>query len=268
LICDAVGFFGRASAGRAKPPMIKAVMPDGTGFEAYLKSPEFHEAKSEFVLEREWLAAKLALALGLPVAIPAQIKVSGQFIESITDGQLRQQLERGPDVLFGSLSAGQGWNVWSSVIAVPRTAVQTAASIYLFDTVIQNWDRCVDNPNLLQKGDQLLMIDHEEAFVSATGAPPEQEYHRPPWVMGAIVNHSGTFEEHPLWSKLRPATAVDFRAACNASKALPDDAFSLYSSEMPLCWSHAAGEKIVTYLSECLARLDNIVEQVENNYTK
>jgi hypothetical protein len=261
-------FDGRAGFGRAKPPMVIVSAPNGSLFEVYLKSPNFHEKKSEFAIEREWVAAKLALALELPCAPPLKVNLSKAFIASVPDEQLRRQLSAGPEIVFGSLSAGAGWNIWTEAMALPRNKLALATKIYLFDTIIQNWDRCIDNANLLQKGDSLLLIDHEEAFVEATGTDAERSFQNVPWMPGAINNFEGLGTEHPLWRKLRPATMVDFKDAAASWKSLPEDAFALYAGAIPGCWSTKATTAIAEYLSKATQKIDEITDLIEYNYKR
>lgn len=153
-------------------------------------------------------------------------------------------------------------------MAVSREHVQTAAEIYVFDTIIQNWDRCAANPNLLIKGDKFLMIDHGEAFVEATGSGGEREHTPLPWKLGGIVNHEGEYEMHPLWPKLRPKGRVDFAAAAASWKALPDDAFALIAADVPDCWSKVTASRIAAYLAEAVENVNDIVANIEHNFNR
>lgn len=241
------------------------VAPNGTEFEAYLKAPHLGEKHFPFLLEREWFAGKLARQLGLPCALPLQIRLDSEVVASVQDHVLRAKLYEGPGVLFGSLNAGPGWSLWSDAMVLSRDHVQIAAEIYLFDTIIQNWDRCAANPNLLIKGDQFLMIDHGEAFVDATGTDAERELTPRPWALGGVLNHEGEYEMHPLWPKLRPKNRVDFTAAADRWRALPDDAFTLIAADVPDCWNKAATSKISSYMTEAMESLNAIVANIEQN---
>jgi hypothetical protein len=237
-------------------------------YEVYLKSPHFHENKSAFVIEREWMAAKLGLALDLPCALPMKVRISEAFIGTIESEQLRQQLRAGPEIIFGSLSAGTGWNIWNEAAHLPQRHLPLATKIYLFDTIIQNWDRSIENANLLLKGDNMLLIDHEEAFVEATGSDAERDYQRVPWLPGAISNFAGVGTEHPLWRKLHPKTMVDFQVAAGQWKGLPDDTFAIYGSAIPECWSNNATTAIAEYLSKATQKIDEITALIEYNHTR
>lgn len=266
LIFEASTFVRRANSGRAEPPMVVACLPDGRPLEVYLKSPWFHEAKSPFVAEREWMAAKLAEALSLPSPQACKVRVSKQFIDTIPDEKLRNQLLNGPDVLFASQSAGSGWNVWTEAATLPRSTLPQMVQTYLFDTVIQNWDRCIPNPNMLLKGDEFLLIDHEEAFVTATGTPAEQDLNLPPWLPGAVDNHVGEFDEHPFWRKLKPKSLVNFEDAFDVWKKFPDDIYQLHAGDIPDCWNRSATDKIASYLENASSELHQIANNVKHNF--
>ena len=153
-------------------------------------------------------------------------------------------------------------------MAVSRDHAQIAAEIYVFDTIIQNWDRCAANPNLLVKGDKFLMIDHGEAFVEATGSDAERELTPPPWKLGGVVNHAGEYEMHPLWPKLRPKNRVDFAAIADRWKALPDDAFALIAADVPDCWSKETALRIAAYMTEARENVNEIVANIEHNFDR
>lgn len=238
-----------------------------------MKGPNFRgpsEPPFLFLLEREWIAARLALRLNLPCVYPVQIRIDSAIIEVVEDSQLRDALKNGPEILFGGINVGVGWSEWSSAFSVPRNGVQCAAEIYLFDTMIQNWDRSVAQPNLLAKGPNLMMLDHGEAFVEATATSAERDYHGVPWHLGSIRNAEGAdeFERHPLWSKLRPKSHVSFTDAVERWKRLPEDVFDLIAAEVPSCWDSRTAQKIADYLSEAVEKIDKILENIEHNFSR
>jgi hypothetical protein len=268
LICNLTGIATPTNNGRTRPLKVFCEAPDGTEFEAFLKGPHFAEKPFPCLLEREWMAARLACQLGLPCALPLKIHLDPEVVASEQNHALRTRLQSGPEILFGSLNSGPGWSVWTDATPLPRTHAQTAAEIYVFDTIIQNWDRSVENPNLLVKGDKLLMIDHGEAFVEATGADAEREFPPPPWRLGGVVNHEGTYETHPLWPKLRPKSSIDFLAATDRWKALPEDTFNLMAADVPDCWTTETAMQIAAYLAFAVENVDKILANIEYNFER
>lgn len=259
-------FLGRSSSGRAAPPRVIAQLPASQCVEVYLKSPAFHHQKSEFVAEREWMAYKFAEALGLPCAPGIPVRITKEFIATIPNHTLTDQLLSGPDVLFGSVNCGSGWSIWSTASKLPRSKLPLMTQAYVFDTIIQNWDRCIPNPNLLIKGDEFQLIDHEEAFVTATGRPEEQDFHPEPWRLDAINNFCGEDLEHPFWRKLAPKTQVSFAHAVQIWKNLPDDIYQLSRAGTPSCWDGAAMLRIADYLEEATSNIEQVLTQIQQNY--
>jgi len=268
LIFNLTGIASRPDYGRTKPVRVLVETPDGNEFEAYLKAPHLGEKPFPCLLEREWFAGRLAQQLGLPCAPAMQIRLTPEVVGSVPDTFLRGKLQTGPEIVFGSLNGGAGWIEWSDAMMIARQNLQLAAEIYLFDTIIQNWDRCAPNPNLLVKGDQFLMIDHGEAFVSATGSGAERDHHALPWMVGGVENHVGEYEMHPLWPKLRPKNRVDFAAAADRWKALPDDVFTLIAADVPGCWNKVTASQIADYMTEAVENVNAIVTNIEHNFKR
>jgi hypothetical protein len=268
LICNLTGIATPPDNGRTRPLRVFGEAPDGTEFEAYLKGSHLGEKAFPYLMEREWMAARLAKQLGLPCALPLQIRLDPDVVATEQNPALRARLQSGPEILFGSLNSGPGWSLWTDATAVSRGHAHVAAEIYFFDTLIQNWDRCAANPNLLVKGDKFLMIDHGEAFVEATGSEPERDMTPLPWKVGGVVNHAGEYEIHPLWSKLRPKSRIRFTEVANRWRALPADMFDLIAADVPDCWSKAASLRIAAYLAEAVEKVDKIVANIEYNFER
>lgn len=268
LICNLTGIASQPDNGRTRPVRVFGEAPDGTEFEAYLKAPHLGEKPFPCLLEREWFAGRLAQQLGLPCALPLQIRLDPDVVASEPDPMLRARLQASPDILFGSLNSGPGWRLWTEGTTVPRDNAQIAAEIYVFDTIIQNWDRCTANPNLLVKGDRFLMIDHGEAFVEATASDAERDLTPLPWTLGGVINHQGEYEMHPLWPRLRPKNKVSFVAATERWKALPEDTFALIATSVPDCWNRMTASRIAAYLDEAVKNIGAIVANIEHNFDR
>lgn len=268
MILEAMTLMGRSGSGRAKPPRILAQAPDGTDVEVYVKSPQFYEIPNASLLEREWMAAKVGQALELPCGHPCKVRVSPEFIATVIDSPLRNQLTEGPEILFGSINEGPQWYACGEATKLPRASLPLMTNVYLFDTLIQNWDRCLPNPNILVKGNDIVLIDHGDAFADVTELGGSTSHGRSPWEPDGIGNFDDDFFEHPFWSKLRPKSHVDFKIAAQAWKNLPDDTFELAASEIPTCWSSRYARAIARYLTSAVSHIDEVVAQIEHNLNK
>lgn len=273
-----VRFLRRATSGRARPPMVTLSNSSGTLVEAYLKSPAFHEKKSPVCLEREWFASHLARDLRLPCAKIVPVEVTSELIRMAAevfqdDGSMLQgaipiskSLQNGPDLLIGSISLGTGWSEWTPVAPASINQLKMAAEIYFFDTLVQNWDRVIHNPNLLIKNDLYGMIDQEESFVEAVGLEVERSYQSKPWMENGVANHSGEFEEHPLWKKIKNRRGISFDAIVRKFKRLPQEQIESYGSggEFDI-WSQSASERISEYIFEAIENIETVRDAIEVN---
>ena len=130
------------------------------------------------------------------------------------------------------------------------------------DSVIQNCERRIANPNILKKGDEFRILDHEECFGSAT-APDDEKPHIPiPWDLGGLTNFIAGDYQHPFWRKLKSSTHVEFGIAAQAWKSLPADTFSMYADDAPAEWG-AACDDIASYLTTAVNHIDEVVEVIE-----
>ena len=108
----------------------------------------------------EWIAGKLGIALGLPVAPFKIVDVSEALVETFSYLDLGE-LGIGP--AFGSLRQ-EGLELTVSLIQEVPANIQR--DLLTFDWWIRNEDRCLTkyggNPNLLWKSDsaELVVIDH------------------------------------------------------------------------------------------------------------
>ncbi|MEI4473346.1 HipA family kinase [Frigidibacter sp. MR17.24] len=243
--------------------VIAQATDGGQPVEVFLKGPHFNSLKTfHNILEREWMAGRLASALGLPCAESCQVRVSPEVIATISDNLLREQLGMGPEVLFGSVSAGPQWNLWTPAVPKRRAAAPVMAEIFLFDTLVDNFDRSEHSPNLLMRGDDFLMIDHGEAFQSAAGAGGHEDLSVKPWLPGRLQNVEG-FDQHIFWPRLSQKDLPEFEGAAAGWRGLPEGTFAAIAAEIPACWSTATVNRIVDYLSEGVENLAAVLANIE-----
>lgn len=260
---------GRTSSGRSKPPKVQLQNTSGQRLEAYLKLPKYDKGEPKHSLEREWIATRLAHQLSLPCAQLIPVEVNTELLQMSQSCGLSNEIEAGPDLLVASASFGPGWSEWSASQTVTANQLDQASSIYFFDTVIQNWDRCRPNPNLLVSGQRYGMIDHEESFVQAAGSDEERDYHPLPWSWGGVENHIGDYEEHPLWRGLQRHKISHFDGIVENWKALPLHDIERYPDDPVFkTWNRHTADKIVHYILSAIENIDTIKLQIEANREK
>lgn len=265
MLWKVTSIHGRADSGRARPPKVELVRQDGETCEGYLKSPLLHGAKSPHCLEREWIATQLAKELHLPCADVVPVKVTPELrLMASTLGI--HELDSGPELLLASVSLGPGWSEWTPAVGVSTTQLEQACAIYFFDTMIQNWDRVIPNPNLLIKNDMYGLIDHEESFVEAAGSDAERDETKPPWVDEGVANDAGEYLEHPLWRGIKLRANATFDPIVAKWKSLSEEKFQSYCLDPVFNeWSGHVATKIVDYLVEVTERTDAVHMQIEAN---
>jgi hypothetical protein len=253
---EAVAFVRLLSSGRTKPALCICERANGSRVDVIVKQAAGCDAGIAG-LSREAIAACLAADLGLPVCEPLWVKVPSGLIAETTPSIT-------PTIAFGSRYAGPQYGTW---ISGTKLDGSLASQIMFFDAVIQNFDRRVGNPNLLVRGDDVRIIDHEAAFI----------YGRdrvigwiPPWQLGgmqAVVNPSGHILRSLLsvdsidevrikaaWSKIDEGKLREYR------QALPpefrENTTTMEQVERALTLVREACQRI----DECLAEFRRVLQ--------
>ena len=113
---------------------------------------------------KEWIAGKLALAMGLPIAPFSLVDVPEELLLFDSEGKYS---DLGAGVAFGSCKQTVTEVSFSVLSEVPK---QTRRDLLVFDWWIANMDRMYTeeggNPNLFWKPNskELVVIDHNQAF--------------------------------------------------------------------------------------------------------
>lgn len=112
---------------------------------------------------KELLAAFIAMELDLNVPGCVIINISSIFAESNRGKWYYSILSKSQGENFGTeyLDGAMIWNGETNLVKRYLSALQ---NIFLFDMLIDTTDRTIDKPNLLLRGDNLFLIDHEMSF--------------------------------------------------------------------------------------------------------
>jgi hypothetical protein len=113
----------------------------------------------------EIVASLLAGALGLSRPEPAVVELSQELADLMCDVAPFHAKRVGSSVglNFGTrhLIDASNWPVGKQV---PEPMFRSAAKVFAFDALSENDDRRHDNTNLLVRGDEIFVFDHELAF--------------------------------------------------------------------------------------------------------
>ncbi len=190
----AVTFVKALRHGRTCPCLMLCEDDDGNVLEVVVKLRTGNEC-SPTGLTCELLASLLALDLDLPVPAPYIVLVDTDFHTGISDATLAERFRSSEGPNFGCRHLGVGFTTWPQLRSIPASLMQDAADVFAFDLIIQNPDRRREKPNLLRKGDDLAIFDHEMAFSFLYALAPN-EY---PWE-GKGMNYA---KDHIFFNDLK-----------------------------------------------------------------
>lgn len=152
----ATRFINSMTEGGSRPALVKA--DDGQHYVVKLRGA----AQGVAPLAAEVIADGLARQLGLRVPAMVLVDIPSHFEVFQEDTELRELLRwsNGVNVGFEFIPEATMFDA-ASVGDFDR---DLATAILWFDALILNVDRTPENPNLLQRGSALYLIDHGAAF--------------------------------------------------------------------------------------------------------
>ncbi|MGY3563179.1 hypothetical protein ACVWXP_006448 [Bradyrhizobium sp. USDA 4463] len=224
-----ISFFRPADRGRTGPLMLLCERQDGSYVEAVAKFSAGCDER-EVNLAREAIAVCLAADLGLPVAEPLIVVVTPEWIASIPDPAVRAKVAASSSLAFGSKLATGQYSVWNTGTTVSASMLLTAAAIFVFDAIIQNFDRREENPNCLVNGEKILIFDHEMTFMHRLVLG-----WKPPWALGGLQ----AFEvpgRHIFRASLLGCD-IDFGPIKASWMSITNDRIEEYRAAIPREWS-------------------------------
>lgn len=157
-------YLGRAESGRTRPLRLFCTRRVGEPetaresqefFAKFIGLPEVTEQS----LFAEMFGNALARSCGITTGEPAYVELDALFSESLRQVDIRV----GPGVGIGSRNLGPGLGP-PTFGRMSAEQLSDAATLYLFDLLVQNPDRRPDNPNCLVVSRRLAAIDFESCF--------------------------------------------------------------------------------------------------------
>ncbi len=186
----AVSYRKALPSGKSVPCVFACEKQDGAPVGEYVVKFHANPECGAHGVMFELVAALLADHLGLPIAMPAVVQLTPEAVVGVTDSQLADVIRRSTGANFGSELLTGGYAAWPLGETLRPAILRAAHEIFVFDLLIENVDRGgpMKRPNLLVRGDDLVMIDHEQAFsfVFALGRSSEHNYAAEPYVRNHI----------------------------------------------------------------------------------
>lgn len=242
--------------GQTKPLRIAAETSDGVEHDVVMKVSAGQQCSVEGLVA-ETIGSLLASDLGLPVTEPFLVRLDQVFVSSIGGaGQpIRDRLESSVSVAFGCEHAGSQWRRWEKMDRLAPSQIDLALGVLAFDAFIANFDRSPSNANLLVKGLDWRLIDHEKCFRTSTLIPAYR-----PWFLGALegVRKCGEPSEHVFAKLLSKSSSLNFSLVRQNWAALTDVRLAQYDAAMPSEWHGAQNfiDDVLTYLKEVRDKID------------
>lgn len=257
---DAVRFTRVSDSGRNRPLLVTVELEDGEERDVYLKPAGRPELGIDGLVA-EYLASCLGERLGLPVARGMLVRLDPAFIVSVPDPAASSVLENGASIAYGSEQVGFGWRDWGPGDRLTPQARPIGLACLFFDILIDNPDRTGAPPNLLARGGELRLIDHELAFrFDNKWAAPYQ-----PWRLGACDHMTEGDGAHVLARELKGAALADFDPIiARWSKLTVEDIMNIEAG-LPAEWAtgRPVMDEAVAYLRLVLERLAPCAAEIQ-----
>jgi hypothetical protein len=216
--------------------------------------------RDRFSLVIEYVTSQFARDLGLEAAEIVAVDVNetlASAARAMNDEDYARLIERSAGFNIGSVFLTPGF-----ITSLPSDAEITRLrsklnQITAFDFVIQNLDRQSDNPNLLRKGDRVILIDHEQAFGHLDNTDDES-FSLENLKLEAFFNH--VFSE-------AIDLASDFDPMFKLLAGLQDAVIDGYFDGLPPEWMDKRASKLAKYLRWARAHATEISDYLRTYIT-
>jgi hypothetical protein len=196
----------------------------------------------------ELMASQLALFLDIPTPEPAIIRVDPELADIIPDEELANTIRESAGLNFGSKLVTPGFETWPVGEQVPVSLIQLAGEIFAFDALIQNPDRKNNKPNILWKGDELYIIDHEMGFS---------------FVYPILGQDSSLdfLKDHLFYQSLK-AEEINFDRFAGALESLSTERLNDMIANIPEEWNNEHITTISRHISNVTNHVNDFIDEV------
>lgn len=238
---EAEFFHDFQTKGYSRPARLTCRRANGQQIEVFIK---FAGGVRDhyFGLCAEVLCSLIARQLGFSTPDPYIVNLSPEFLAGAPQNA-KDLISRSLGLNFGTVAVGSGYGVMPPDARLPQDLRKTAAEIFAFDILIQNFDRKRDNPNLLWNRKRIVLIDHESALSSILKWP-DFDFAR---------MDLDKFYDHVFYSEISPADA-DFQRLAVCLQTLTPSVVDEFFNHLPSVWHNpGALSQIRKYLNFLVA---------------
>jgi hypothetical protein len=153
------------SSGRSRPAVFGCVDHSGNPAGDYVLKLSAAMDTGTKAAANEIIASLLAERLGLLRPEPAMVQIHPDLIPwlSARRPEVARVIQSSAGLNFASKFLTDA-AIWPIGRPLPDSMFGSAAHVFAFDALISNDDRRYTNPNVLVRGDDIFVIDHEAAF--------------------------------------------------------------------------------------------------------
>jgi hypothetical protein len=207
----------------------------------------------------ELFASRLASYFGLAVPDPALVVIDSDFADLVAFHEASGPEPKRAERIRNSVGLNFGSRLlvdispWPVDKAIPESMWQGATEVFAFDGLVQNPDRRFDNQNLMTRGNDIFLFDHELAFsflldilVSAT-----------PW----RLDGQRFLSDHVFYRKLK-GKPIDIAGFTARLAALPGPALDGILADVPAEWNNENLSKIEWHLRTVSNHATEFAEEI------
>ncbi|MBI5739387.1 MAG: hypothetical protein HZA16_01590 [Nitrospirae bacterium] len=248
----AASYQRRLESGRTRPCLF--ICDDGSGDlnDEYVVKLKAGLENPRVGLTAELMASQLAVFLDIPTPEPAIIEIDPAIAEIIRDQELAATIRKSAGLNFGSKFVTGGYKTWPVGEAIPLSLRQTACEIFAFDALIQNPDRHQNKPNILWKGDELYIIDHEMAFSFLYAIVLSK-----PWQ----VSEELFLRNHLFYQQLK-GKETNLDRFAGALEALSNKGVNDMILNIPGEWNNGRIPKLKDHINEVIHHINDFIDEV------
>lgn len=252
---EAVQFHAIMTSGRTSPLRLTCEKSNGEQVDVIAKFMGSQNC-SKSQLCSELIAAQLAADLGLPIPPPLLVVWGDEFASSIHEEAARSIVANSIAPAFGSTYFSGGFAIMNGARKFSSDEQrQKALAIFFFDALIGNSDRSTSKPNIVFRGDQYRIFDHELSFLDheLIVKPPA------PWILGGF-NPSLTPRKHIFATPLHKDVAkLDFTSLRDTWSGLSDGKIDAYEASLPIVWR--TGSTVPNFAIKRIKECRNHIEE-------
>lgn len=252
---SANAFHKKIPFGRSKPDVVSCANTQTGVADYFVVKLTSAMQLGAATLSCEVISSHLASLLGIQVPSAAVVDVSAAFAGTIEDPFDQARYKKSQGLNFGTEYLIGGWATWPAGKIIGTNLRQTCLEAFAFDALLQNTDRRIDNPNLLYRGDDVMLYDHELAFSNyfLLGSPEKK----------ALKTENLDFlRKHVFFSGLK-GEAVDLTRMEGALRAVDAASLAAIKADVPPPWQGPSLDPILGYLAELTANPDRLTRVVQ-----